>query len=415
MRAKLVGPGHLPGLALPEHEMGVGVVEAVQVRGPSRALAHAPEGQLAQPPDLGQHVRHLPGLGGKDLERPELGQQAALRQHGDLAGQVRGGHGPGQGLEPGRTGVDAARTALAPALEEVGAEAQVGDHLAVGLEPGQLPEGDGTAHGHAHGGLAQLEGLAGQHDRAQPGMDQARGLEQVAVAAPEKDRQHRGLGPADDPGHAGVPGRVGHQELGELEAGHLARREHGQDVAVLEPAEGLLEPGQAAALGPGRAEGVHGDELLADLGHHAEQEIGHDLHVRPHRAQQLQQGQALDHAEGVVGHHHERALSGDAPTVRRVHGPDHAQGVQGPAHELRALLGRAGRVHGHGVEAVQGLEAQHAGHGVADQGEQGPPQGVMKQAGQFKDGSRSDVLHGTSLFSGWEFLPPPGRPRVTRP
>jgi len=123
------------------------------------------------------------------------------------------------------------------------------------------------------------------------------------------------------------------------------------------------------------AEGIQLDEQGAHLRDGGEQVVGQDLHVRPEREQQPGQHQPLHHAEGMVGHHHQRSLRGRVFQRAVDQLEAHAEFVQRARQEFRSGSGSGvgGRRRGVGprVHGVQGGQAEDFPERRAECGEQG--------------------------------------------
>ena len=311
-------------VALPEDDLVVGVVEVVGVEVAAGAFAGGAEGDFAEAADFAEGDGDVSPLGGVDVVGVD-GAEVGLGGKGtELGGEVVRGNGRDDGdvfaggvvkgqsahLALEARGVDAAG-------EEEGAEAEVAEGVNVfreAAEEGLARERGADAEG--EGAAAQAEHLARQQDGAQTGMDFAHQVEEERGRAGDVDREEAlDVGAAGQSHERGLPGGVADAEGMRGETGDLAGGEDDEDLAVAEPVEGLAEGVDVARHGTAAAEGVDEEEVVAQLRDATEDIVGHDLHVAPAAADELQQGEALHCAEGVVGHDQETAFGGDALKV----------------------------------------------------------------------------------------------------
>jgi len=195
--------------------------------------------------------------------------------------------------------------------QEIGAPAQVGDQLCgagIALQPTKR---DQAADIDRNPPAAHADKLPRQQRRSQPGMDQPGGLEPRAVVPPEKNRQDRRPGMADEAADGGAPGRIGNLEAGQFQVRDLPGREHEQHAAVLEPAHGFPHGADIDARRAAAAEQFDRDGQIPQLGDAIQENVRHDFHVRPAAQENVRQNDALNPSEGMVADDYGRTLPGN--------------------------------------------------------------------------------------------------------
>ena len=348
-----VGTGDLQVLRVPQDQVVVVGVIAVQVAAGATALAHGAEGQLAQPPHLAQDGR---------IQRPAE-QVDALAVRG-LAQQLAGRHGLGQGAAVDRVGnrrlhLQQIGLVLGHAVQVLAQ--QLGGGLGLDRQAAVAAVRDRVADAQGDALLVLAEHLLDQQQRGQ-GLVQQRGtVEQRRIAPVDVDGHDGRLGLAGQAQEAGVPAAIAHA-LG-VQARDLARREDDDRALALQVFHDGLELARRAAP----AHHGHRQQQALERCQLGQQAVGDDLHVAPDAAHHVQQGQTVQRADGVVGDDDHAPVGGNALALVVAHGSAEGKVLQHLLHELetlqvRVLLGKA-------AEALLAQQpAQHAAHALAESG-----------------------------------------------
>ncbi len=375
---RAVAPGQAAGAQ--------GGQEHPAVAPPHPGDARQPDQEHAQ-----QHVGDVHRAQGEDRAPGQAQEQAGHRGHGHGLGQAlhRGLHrqaaGRGQGLVEDHEGRPV----------EAGA-----DHVVQELEAHRQPEHQGAGRGgpggrgrHPHAGQDQGHGQEHQGvDRTHAGDDAAGGH----GAQKQHHRRGQGVEPAEEPGHALGPGRVGlglgvQDEVGEEEAGDADGPEQvdARHVAVRKghPELGPGPVGGGALLFPGRAQGA----ARPAHGCGAGQGRAHEGHGQPQQVRRAQEP-----GQGRGG----QAGQADRQELARAHEPEQAFGLGQVEHRVgQAPEGQAREDVGH-VEP----DGQHQGRPA--RGVLGQPQAQAGQAGgEQGQGARGQDLGGEAALEQGEGQP----------
>jgi hypothetical protein len=160
------------------------------------------------------------------------------------------------------------------------------------------------------------------------------------------------------------------------------RRKHGQGLVIAQPAHALLDGAQVDLGGNIAIKRIHKDQGIVQIGNGLEQKVGHQLHVRPQGAQQGAQHDALDAAEGMIGHHHQAALARDAGQVGLGHQGLDVHDLEHPLHEVLARIGFRGGI----VNLVDAVDGQHLLHRAAHDGKHALLQRILDKGPQIHHG-----------------------------
>jgi hypothetical protein len=137
---------------------------------------------------------------------------------------------------------------------------------------------------------------------------------------------------------------------------HLAGRKDDEHAAVLEMAQRLAHRADVGGRGDVALERIDEDEQLAQLGDAVEQEVGHDLHVRPDRRQKRREHHALDPAERMIRHHDDRPGARDLGQIRLRDAIANLQILQAAVSEFFGRFGAGGGA----VDVVDAVEPEDA-------------------------------------------------------
>ncbi len=142
---------------------------------------------------------------------------------------------------------------------------------------------------------------------------------------------------------------------GMLVVGDLAGREDDQAAAGLEPAQGRAEPFEIGANRGFASEGIHGNQAVAQGCDAIEEVIAQNTGIRTDPLKQVAQDDAFSPAEGMIGHHDQRATGRYFGKIFGSNQIGHAQKAQHPAESRTAGLPR-GQLH---VQVVDRPDARH--------------------------------------------------------
>jgi len=345
-RPQPVRAHHLAPLGVPEEQVQVVQIEAVQIHRLARPLLHLAKGHLPQAADLAQHVGDLRRAG-------DVRGQVAARLQPLILGE--GGHLPLEALRRHRrddgllgcvlaAGADDVRQAATrpprEIAEEIGVHPQV-LHQRVGvLEIPQLLPGQHAAEKHLQRLRAPPHQLARQQRRPQQRMHQARQLEEHPVAPGVEDRQHRRPRPLDDGPHVAAPGGIGDPTVAQAQMRHRPRRKDHQHPAVVHPPDGPLENARVAGHRLAPPERIHREDPRAHLRNRVQQVVAQEAHIGAQLRDDVADDQRLEAPHRVVAHHDQRALGRNLLQVVAGDGIGDPQRIERDAEEiLRAEAG----------------------------------------------------------------------------
>ena len=143
-------------------------------------------------------------------------------------------------------------------------------------------------------------------------MDEAGNLEEGGINSAEVDRDYGDLRFPCEEGGVGAPGFVADFCGAEFVTRDFAGGEDGEEAAGFEVGEGGAEGGAVLLGGFFSAEGVDGDDVVADLGDGEEEVVGEELGVWPEAGEEIGEDDGIGSAEGVVGDDEGSAGFGDA-------------------------------------------------------------------------------------------------------
>ena len=158
---------------------------------------------------------------------------------------------------------------------------------------------------------------------------------------PEKHRQDRGCGMANEPADGGAPGRIGHLGRGHSQMRDLSGREYEQHAAILEPAQGLPHGTDVGANGPAAAERIDRDRQVPQRGDPIQEKIRHDFYIRSAAQKDVRHDDAFNPAERMIADDDGRAFLGNVLQVLRFDLGPHIHLTKNVAHEpVRIAFGR---------------------------------------------------------------------------
>lgn len=295
--AETIGAGDFGFVAIPEEEVEIVGVEAVEIAGLAGAFAGSAEGDLALAADFLERERNLAGLGEVDGEFAGVLHQATRGQGVDFSGEKIGRNWFGNGSDAGGCVADG----FGAAGQEFGAEAQVAggfDIVGQSFDAGRLND---AADADFDGLAVFVEQLGGKSGGAQAGMHHAEHLEGNAVVAANQDGQRFRLCDTDEAGGGDVPCGIADGALFQIEMRNFAGGKEEQQAARAQVLDGLTEGASVRGAAFGTVEGIDKEAEGRELGEIAEKLVGEDANVGASAHEEIGEHDAVEDAEGVVG------------------------------------------------------------------------------------------------------------------
>ena len=198
------------------------------------------------------------------------------------------------------------------AAEGQGGAAEFGDGgVAVGQKRERLGR-DRLTHGDFHAGSHAAHGFAEEEGDAQRVIGVAQDLEGAGILAVEINRHDGDAGQPCQLADEGMPG-IFHRGATErvLAGGHAAAGKHHEGMAEIQPIHGAPPGGHGCRLGFFGAAEIDGQQIAAGFRRLAQQAVGHDQRIGAGACGEVAHGEAIDHAEGMVGHEEHGAAARD--------------------------------------------------------------------------------------------------------
>ena len=205
---------------------------------------------------------------------------------------------------------------------------------------------------------ALFEQLAREHGGPQFGMHQTQDLEHHTVAAMEVHGQNGRAGLARDAGDGRTPGRFGDFAGAKIDMGDFSRGKDRQHPAPLHPAYCLAQRADVFPGGLLGAEGIDQQENVMHFRNAAQQVVGHHFHIGTDAPQQGRQDQAVEGAEGMIGHHDDWPGARNALEIFRPELAGNAELIQHPFHERLGIVAKAAS----SIQIVERIEPEKALH-----------------------------------------------------
>lgn len=281
------------------------------------ALTHRTERQLAKATDLAHQWR----IG---CERAAADLLAVLR----AAEEIESCHRPGDrtwrfGGSDG-FGIRSRVCALAEPVKRCADVTRQPLRFAIEIEL------DDVADAQAHATAASGKHLARQQSGAGP-LDQHRSaVEQRRIARLDTDRQQRCTRRSRETQETRAPAPVTHATRGQPR--DLAGREDDDAFLALERRLDRADRSRADAA----AEHAQRQQQFAQRLDCGQEIVGDDADIAAHAANRVQQGEGIQCARGMIGHHQQPSAGGDPREVGGIHQAIGLQMRQGRADEIQA-------------------------------------------------------------------------------
>ena len=205
-----------------------------------------------------------------------------------------------------------------------------------------------------------------QQGSPQSRMDEPGALEKLRIASHEVHGHDGGARLAGNGGNGGRPRRIAHNPRLQIDAGNFSGRKDAQDMSLFKPADGIHERALVRRRRRLGSERIHENEALAHLRDESQEIIGHHLVIRADRTQNLDENNALDAAERMIGDNDDRSLLGNLGQIFRGNHGLNPHAIQNGVVDI-VILPALHPGAAFGENPVERRESEHALHQLAHQ------------------------------------------------